>query len=71
MYDGPFCVLSIVDNRTYTRLCYQVLDPDPTHDDIVAFFRPFQAALVVLSVNSCGVPALPEMGQRNTICSIS
>jgi len=45
LYDGPFCVLSIVDNRTFKRLVYQVLDHDPTHEDIKAFFRRFQAAL--------------------------
>jgi hypothetical protein len=45
LYDGPFCILSIVDNRTFKRLCYQVLDHDPTHDDIRAFFRKFQAIL--------------------------
>jgi hypothetical protein len=45
LYDGPFCILSIVDNRTFKRLCYQVLDHDPNHDDIRAFFRKFQAAL--------------------------
>ncbi len=33
VYDGPFCVLSIVDNRTFRRLIYQVLDHDPTHED--------------------------------------
>lgn len=32
LYDGPFCVLSIVDNRTFHRLIYEVLDHDPTHD---------------------------------------
>jgi hypothetical protein len=31
LYDGPFCVLSIVDNRTFKRLIYQVLDHDPNH----------------------------------------
>src|SRR5213592_855106 len=45
LYDGPFCVLSIVDNRTFKRLCYEVLDHDPTHRDIEAFFRRFQGAL--------------------------
>ena len=33
LYDGPFCVLSIVDNRRYRRLIYEVLDHDPTHED--------------------------------------
>jgi hypothetical protein len=45
LYDGPFCVLSIVDNRAFKRLCYEVLDHDPTHKDIEAFFRRFQVAL--------------------------
>jgi Transposase len=45
LYDGPFCVLSIVDNRTFKRLAYQVLGHDPTHADITAFFRRFQATL--------------------------
>src|SRR5713101_4194795 len=29
-YDGPFCILSVVDNRCYKRLLYEVLDHDPT-----------------------------------------
>ncbi len=45
LYDGPFCILSIVDNRTFQRLIYEVLDHDPTHDDMLAFFQRFQAAL--------------------------
>jgi len=45
LYDGPFCVLSIVDNRTFRRLTYEVLDHDPDHADIGRFFRTFQAAL--------------------------
>jgi hypothetical protein len=45
LYDGPFCVLSIVDNRAFRRLCYEVLDHPPAHRDIRAFFQRFQAAL--------------------------
>lgn len=45
LYDGPFCVLSIVDNRRFTRLLYDVLDHHPTHEDIRSFFGRFQAAL--------------------------
>jgi hypothetical protein len=45
LYDGPFCVLSIVDNRTFRRITYEVLDHDPTHADMERFFRTFQAAL--------------------------
>lgn len=45
LYDGPFCILSIVDNHTFKRICYQVLNHAPTHNDIRAFFRKFQAML--------------------------
>ena len=45
LYDGPFCVLSIVDNRTFRRIIYEVLDHDPTHTDMERFFRTFQSAL--------------------------
>ncbi len=45
LYDGPFCVLSIVDNHTFKRLLYQVLDHDPDHADITAFLRRFQSVL--------------------------
>ena len=30
VYDGPFCILSVVDNRRYNRLAFRVLDHDPT-----------------------------------------
>jgi hypothetical protein len=45
LYDGPFCVLSIVDNRTFGRLFYRVLEQDPTQEDIRAFFGEFKAQL--------------------------
>ncbi|HJN08839.1 MAG TPA: transposase [Pirellulaceae bacterium] len=45
LYDGPFCVLSIVDNRTFRRITYEVLDHDPTHADMERFFRTFHSAL--------------------------
>jgi hypothetical protein len=45
LYDGPFCVLSIVDNRTFRRILYEVLDHDPTHADMESFFGRFQSAL--------------------------
>jgi hypothetical protein len=37
--------LSLVDNRTFKRILYQVLDHDPDHTDILAFLRRFQALL--------------------------
>jgi hypothetical protein len=65
LYDGPFCVLSIVDNHTFKRLLYQVLDHDPEHPDITAFLRRFQMALrlrnlVVRGVTTDGSPLYPE-----------
>ena len=45
LYDGPFCVLSIVDNRQFKRLLYDVLDHDPAHEDILRFFQRFKLML--------------------------
>lgn len=65
LYDGPFCVLSIVDNRTFKRLLYQVLDHDPDHQDITTFFRRFRMALRLRGLELKGVttdasPLYPE-----------
>jgi hypothetical protein len=65
LYDGPFCVLSIVDNRTFKRLLYQVLDHDPDHKDIKAFFRRFRMALQLRrlklqAITTDGSPLYPE-----------
>jgi Transposase len=65
LYDGPFCVLSIVDNRPFKRLVYHVLDHDPTHADITAFFRRFQSALEqrglrVQAITTDASPLYPE-----------
>jgi hypothetical protein len=38
-------VLSIVDNHNFQRLVYEVLDHDPTHDDIIRFFQRFKKEL--------------------------
>jgi len=38
-------VLSIVDNRTFRRITYEVLDHDPTQADVESLFRTFRAAL--------------------------
>jgi hypothetical protein len=55
LYDGPFCVLSIVDNRRCKRLVYEVLDHNPTHEDIRGFFRRFQAALATRRLTVVGI----------------
>jgi len=65
LYDGPFCVLSIVDNRTFKRLLYQVLDHDPEHGDITTFLQRFRMALQLRrlklqGVTTDGSPLYPE-----------
>ena len=65
LYDGPYCILSIVDNRTYKRLASHVLRHDPKAPDIEAFFRRFQAALVarglvVQGITTDGSALYPE-----------
>ena len=55
LYDGPFCMLSAVDNRRYKRLLYAVLDHDPTHEDIRAFLGRLHTALVARDLTLCGV----------------
>jgi hypothetical protein len=65
LYDGPFCVLSLVDNRTFKRLVYEVLDHAPEHQDIEAFLRRFaktltQRQLTLQGVTTDGSPLYPE-----------
>jgi hypothetical protein len=45
LYEGPYCVLSAVDNRQYKRVMYAVLDHDPIHDAIEAFLGRLKTAL--------------------------
>lgn len=45
LYDGPFCILSIVDNHSFRRIVHEVLDHDPTKDDIRRFLQRFKDAL--------------------------
>src|SRR6516165_11092527 len=55
LYDGPFCMLSAVDNRRDKRILYDVLDHDPTHDDIRTFLGRLKTALVARDLTLCGV----------------
>ena len=55
MYDGPYCVLSIVDNHRFKRLIYEVLDHDPTTKDITHFFQRFQEALTARGLSLRGI----------------
>jgi hypothetical protein len=66
LYDGPCCVLSIVDNRRYNRLAFRVLDHKPTHKDIRAFLSEFKAqldegGLVVRGITTDGSPLYPKV----------
>jgi phage tail protein X len=55
VYDGPFCILSAVDNRCYKRILYEVLDHDPTHADIRAFLERLKTALAARALTLRGV----------------
>lgn len=79
VYDGPFCVLSIVDNRTFQRRAYRVLEHDPTQEDIRAFFGQFKApldarGLKVLGITTDGSSLDPVVikdlfpGARHQVC---
>ena len=79
VYDGPFCVLSIVDNRTFQRLAYRVLEHDPRQEDIQAFFGEFKAqldarGLKVLGITTDGSPLYPVVikglfpGAKHQVC---
>jgi hypothetical protein len=55
VYDGPFCILSAVDNRCYKRLLYDVLDHEPDHDDIRVFLRRLKMALTARDLTLLGI----------------
>jgi hypothetical protein len=64
LYDGPFCVLSIVDNHRFRRLTYRVLDHNPTHADIIRFFKDFKKemdarGLTLQGITTDGSPLYP------------
>ena len=54
-----------MDNRNFRRLIYEVLDHDPTHEDMIRFFRRFrkeleQRDMTLLGVTTDGSPLYPE-----------
>jgi hypothetical protein len=55
LYDGPFCILSAVDNRCYKRIRYDVLDHEPTHDDIRTFLGRLKTALTARALRLVGI----------------
>jgi len=44
-----------VDNHTFKRLIYEVLDHDPAHEDITRFFRRFKEALDARGLHLAGI----------------
>jgi hypothetical protein len=79
VYDGPFCVLFIVDNHSYQRLAYEVLEHDPPKDAVRSFLARFkptldQRGLAVKGVTTDGSPLYPEAlgslfpGARHQVC---
>lgn len=59
LYDGPFCVLSVVDNRMYQRLAYRVLEKSPTKRDVRRFLDEFA---VHLDAHGCRVQGITTDG---------
>jgi hypothetical protein len=55
LYDGPFCMLSAVDNRGDKRILYEVLDHAPDHDDIRAFLQRLKTALTARALTLVGI----------------
>lgn len=55
LYDGPFCVLSVVDNRRCRRLLYEVLEHPPTHDDLRRFLGRLKAVLDARGLKLSGI----------------
>jgi hypothetical protein len=55
LYDGPFCMLSAVDHRRDKRLLYDVLDHDPSHEDIRACLGRLKTALAARDLTLRGI----------------
>jgi hypothetical protein len=65
LYDGPFCVLSAVDSPNQRRLLYEVLEHDPSHDDIRRFLGRLKSAIaarggVVRGITTDGSALYPQ-----------
>jgi len=64
LYDGPFCVLSVVDAHRQRRLRCEVLEHDPTQADILWFLARVKEAIttrggVILGITTDGSPLYP------------
>jgi Transposase len=79
LYDGPFCVLSLVDNHSFRRLTCRVLDHSPKAKDITRFLTEFKKELDARNLKVRGITtdgsvlypaplALVFNGVRHQIC---
>lgn len=64
LYDGNTCLLALVDNRRNRRLMFEILDHNPKHEDIVAFFQRFKREMEkrgsrLLGITTDGSPLYP------------
>jgi len=55
VYDGPFCVLVLVDNRSFKRLACRVLEHDPEKEDVRAFLSDIKRHLDARGLTVRGV----------------
>ena len=70
LYDGPFGMLSAVDNRCDKRILSDVLDHDPTHDDILLWIcgvKPKSQAVNKPSYHSI----MHELGKPGVFTTVS
>jgi len=79
VYDGPFCVICVVDNRRYNRLSVRVLQQSPTQQLVGEFLAEFKEQLKRRGLTVRGITtdgsnlypkALEELwpGTRHQIC---
>jgi hypothetical protein len=69
VYDGPFCILSVVDNRRFNRLAFCVLDHKPTRKEVLAFLKEFKGqldkrGLAVRGVTTDGSSLYPKVVKK-------
>ena len=65
VYDGPFCVLVLVDSRRGRRVVYQVLEHKPSHADMQPFLAHFKClldarGLILQGITTDGSGLYPE-----------
>jgi len=55
VYDGPFCILFIVDNHQHNRLIFRVLETSPKATDILVLLQAFHTILTSRNLKVKGV----------------